>query len=464
METVAISSRLAPSLLMLAGIAGGIALLARYQNRLEKINQWRLFWIFSAVYALIACYLIRPGYHPLADAGQIYDGALAFREGNLAQFDRDGYMHIHPHQLGMLAYDLLLASVSQTPALNCAVNLLMILGINFTAWQISREITQDRLVHLLTLCLSFAFFPQLFFVLFLYGQVPGLFFLMLAFAFTLRFCRAQSWKSGVGAALCVAMAVALKKNYLIGGIAIILYLLLSFLQKPRFRKAAIAAVVAVCMLLPNPLLIRAFEGRTNSDLRNGCPSLLYVAMGTNLDNRMRAAGWFDGSNARIYWNEANGRADESNRIALRLIGQNFQNMFKDPAKAADFFSEKVISTWCEPLYQSLWSCSMARVDRQDIYTPLLHSLYGGGKAENIAEGCAAFLSLLMWLSVCAFILTSAKGKQEWMLMFLYLIGGFLFHLLSETKSQYVYPYVFCLTPFAAAGLRRLLSRISQGRS
>ena len=32
------------------------------------------------------------------------------------------------------------------------------------------------------------------------------------------------------------------------------------------------------------------------------------------------------------------------------------------------------------------------------------------------------------------------------------LGGFFFHLMWETKSQYVYPYVFMLIPMSALGI------------
>ena len=43
--------------------------------------------------------------------------------------------------------------------------------------------------------------------------------------------------------------------------------------------------------------------------------------------------------------------------------------------------------------------------------------------------------------------------------FLTLIGGFLFHLVWEGKSQYIYPYFFSLMPFAALSLARIVTAI-----
>ena len=44
---------------------------------------------------------------------------------------------------------------------------------------------------------------------------------------------------------------------------------------------------------------------------------------------------------------------------------------------------------------------------------------------------------------------------------LYFIGGFIFHLFWETKSQYAYPYVVFIIPVAAYGLYEFRSFIDQ---
>ena len=38
---------------------------------------------------------------------------------------------------------------------------------------------------------------------------------------------------------------------------------------------------------------------------------------------------------------------------------------------------------------------------------------------------------------------------------IFFLGGFFFHLIWETKSQYVYIYIFLLMPIAADGIARL---------
>ena len=45
--------------------------------------------------------------------------------------------------------------------------------------------------------------------------------------------------------------------------------------------------------------------------------------------------------------------------------------------------------------------------------------------------------------------------------FLYLFGGILFHLISETKSQYTLPYIYLQLPMIAAGYSHVSQKLSR---
>ena len=55
----------------------------------------------------------------------------------------------------------------------------------------------------------------------------------------------------------------------------------------------------------------------------------------------------------------------------------------------------------------------------------------------------------------------ADTAPEVLYPLLYLTGGFLFHLISETSSQYVYMYVYTLIPLSAAGIAQLAVRTAR---
>lgn len=458
-EYVNVFGYLLPGLKMMILTAGLFLLVWRFQNALKKIRQEWLFLLFSAVYIVIASYLILNSNHVIsADPFLVYQAALEVKAGDFSSFQPGGYIHCFPHQLGLLCYDALLTGIAQTPVIFFVVNTALTLGCNFICWKISMELSQNRLVHLLTLFFSFAFLPQLFLIMFAYGLLPGWFFLQLSFFCTLRFCRTGSWKHGLGMLASAAAAILLRKNNLIGLIAMVLYLLLQYLRVPRKRLLTAALAVAVCMVLPGKLLRIGFETYTDAQLNEPTPSALWVAMGTNIDNRTSGPGWYDGT---TYWVYENKKPEaDITAMAKAMLGQNIDKIRQEPSKAAYFFRDKMISTWCEPLYQSIWSGPKPS-DGQATTTPFLQALYSGGHPEDVLENYAKWLSLTIWTGVCLFFLRGKADKADWQLMFGYLTGGFLFHLIWETKSQYVYPYVFALLPFAACGFCRLLDRFGQ---
>lgn len=440
-------------ILLLVGLL--VLLLQRFSESLKHLNQHWLFLLFSLVYCAFAAYLIANSNTALrADAGTVYHIAQEFRQGNYDTFAQGGYMSVYPHQLGLMMFDLLISFLALTPVLNFSVNLLMVLGINFFCWKISKELSGDRMVHFLTLLLSFAFFPQLFFIMFVYGQIPGLFFLCMGFYFTLRFARTSSWASCLGVLLCISMAVLLRKNNLIGGIAITLYLLLLWIDRKNGRQLMAAAMAVICMIVPGKLLQGYVEEKTHSDLDGGCPAVLWIAMGTDIENEVRGPGWYNNFSYNTFA-DTGFQQELAAELGKEKLCENMHKIIQNPREAFSFFYRKVISTWCDPLYQSIWSGPMQIAD-QTTYTPLLLSLYGDGKAEDFADMCAKFVSLLLYTGVCAFLVLGGKKERGWELMFLYMIGGVLFHLFWETKSQYVYPYVFCLIPLSASGLHRLM--------
>ena len=89
---------------------------------------------------------------------------------------------------------------------------------------------------------------------------------------------------------------------------------------------------------------------------------------------------------------------------------------------------------------------------QQTYTAVLQSLYSGGTVENLLGMYCKGLSFLLWGSYAAYLLTSGKKENGWEIAALFLMGGFIFHIFWEGKSQYIYPYVFCLIPFCARAL------------
>ena len=129
------------------------------------------------------------------------------------------------------------------------------------------------------------------------------------------------------------------------------------------------------------------------------------------------------------------------------ISDNLQKIAARPFDAASFFAKKTVTTWCEPTLQSVWSGPLEDCGQQT-HTSLLASIYNGKKANKALTILSKTFILMLFLLSTVF-LVKHRHKNGWQLVFIFLIGGILFHLLWETKSQYVYQYVIMLIPFAS---------------
>lgn len=237
-EVTTISGSLKFSLLVLVVWAVLIVAAAFVRGRfpVRGIEEKKLFCLLTALYAVAAFYLILNVDTTLrADAESVFNAAKAFRLGDRSMLQKGGYIYRYPHQLGLMLYDCILMLFRADPAFNFVMNFVFVIGINHLSCKISDALFHDKAVNLLTIVCTFAFLPQLFFILFAYGLTPGFFFLMLAFYKALLFTERLRVRDLVVLALSAAAAVLLKRNFMIGVMALAIFFLLKLLERKNWR-------------------------------------------------------------------------------------------------------------------------------------------------------------------------------------------------------------------------------------
>lgn len=445
--------------ILLVGCVFGLAVSVHMIGLFEKVNEKKLFAVLTAVYCVAAAYLIL-NVEPVlrADAKQVLESVLKFREGDYSPFRKGGYLYRYPHQTGLVFYESQLLKFSENPQLLFLVNFLMVLGINRVSWKISDRLFGSHLINCLTILMSFAFLPQLFFILFAYGVIPGLFFMM--WGFYRGICCADERKTGDLVLMCLSLgaAVLLKQNYLIGAVAMVIFLCLKMLKTRDLRLIAGVLAVLLCVTVPGKILCRYYEQKTGGTLDQGCPSVLWVAMGTDIDNHKRGPGWYNSYIFNTY-RDADYDPQAAAETGMEKLRDNLDLIRSEPARAGQFLLEKTVSQWCDPMYQSVWSGPL-EVCGQETYTEWLQSLYSGEASERSISGYMKLLCQVIWILSSVYILMNRKSETSWELMYLYMIGGLLFHTVWEGKSQYTYPYLYVLIPFAAAAADRMLKKVT----
>jgi len=315
-------------------------------------------------------------------------------------------------------------------------------------------LTQDREVILITVILSFSFLPQFFFILFAYGLTPGFFFMILGFYNAIRFSRLHKVHNAVFAVIGAAVAATFKQNFLIGVIAIVIFWLLDAMRlrgKDILKPVVASLALILCFSVPSFLVRMYFEEKSDVKLGEGTPTVLWLAMGTDIDNRYLGPGWYTGFNYATYTNSGYD-TEEAARIGNERLKENLEEIKENPKEALTFFKDKTISQWCEPMFQSAWSGPLESCN-QFTHTKLLQSIYNG---EAAAERLAMFSKLVVLLifgCTVLFLLSKKRDGFGWQVLLLFFIGGLLFQTVWEGKSQYIYPYVFSLIPTAAYGLK-----------
>lgn len=445
--------------ILLAGCVFAFAISACMAGVLDRLNEKKLFTVLTAVYCVAAAYLIL-NVEPVlrTDASQVLNAVLKFREGDFGAFQKGGYLYRYPHQLGFVFYESLLVRFSENPQILFLVNFLMVLGINRASWKISDRLFGNTLINCLTILMSFAFLPQLFFILFAYGVIPGLFFLMWGFYLGIRYADERKPKDLVLMCLSLGAAVLLKQNYLIGAVAMVIFLCLKLLKTQDRRLIAGVLALILFVTVPGKVLYRYYERKTGSPLDQGCPSVLWVAMGTDIDNYKRGPGWYNSYIFYTYW-DADYDPQAAAEAGKEKLRENLEQIRGNPGRAWQFLLDKTVSQWCDPMYQSVWSGPLENCG-QETYTDWLRSLYSGESVERSISGCMKLLCQVIWAMAAMYLILNRKADTTWELMYLYMIGGLLFHTVWEGKSQYTYPYLYVLIPFAAAAAGRMLKRLT----
>lgn len=170
------------------------------------------------------------------------------------------------------------------------------------------------------------------------------------------------------------------------------------------------------------------------------------------DESDRLGGWYDGYNYYTY-EELNYDTSACNEIAIETIKTRLREFIDSPKYMLRFFRQKIESTWCDPLFQSIWSGSLPSLN-QELKNEKLSSLYQEGIVNDTVKNyCGGWLLMAyVMLSIFCIMVIKQRDSNIPLIGLIFFIGGFLFYLVWETKSQYTYPYIFVMIPYIACSI------------
>ena len=450
---------------------GGLALTAALLLALAAVHAFlrrragrRAFAAALALWTAAAlCFVLSVGLLPRADSALVIEAAKRFAAGDFSPLEGEYFSRVS-YQLGIclpleglarLLPGLDLNLLMQ--ALNCVISAALMALLCGLAGGLSGDARTSGAAALLYM----AFVPMLLFNMFVYGVLPMLLLCVLAMRCFARCARTGERRFGVLYALLIGAAAALKPNAMIVMLALLICAAVHALQrKDGFLLLCAALSAVLCFALPAGV-IRLYELRAGVTLAPDTGMLLRLAMG--MQDSMIAAGWYNGV-IEEYW-PLSVTPEMEKAAALEMLAARLREFAADPAGAWAFFKEKCLTQWAEPSYDILWYGAVC--GKSGRFNGLAHAIFRDGSPVrallagymNIFQQAAYVLALI---GTCGMI--SEKRTEAVQLMLpVTVLGGFLYHMLFEAKSQYIYPYMLLLLPLAAAGMDLLAGRARNKR-
>ncbi|MCL2512706.1 MAG: glycosyltransferase family 39 protein [Oscillospiraceae bacterium] len=392
---------------------------------------------------------------PTQDSSIVINAAGEFLKGDYGRMN-SAYLQNFPYQLGYIFFSEFLMRILRFKNVFLtlqAVNVICLAVSYISILDIVKITLKKNTVYIFSAFLLMMCFQPVLFTTFLYGNLPAFMFAALAVRFSLKYFENNLKRDALLSALFIGISSIIKLNSLIVAVALCAMFFLHFLKTKKLLNFAFIALILISGAMLNTLTIKQYEWRSGEKMGEGVPMVSWLAMGVN--EAVVSPGWFNAMYATGTYEAAGMDAAKASEESVRIIKERLKVFSEDPKYAASFFYEKFASQWNEPTYQSIWTNQV----RSHYAEPnrLGNYICGDGeKTFKIYMGFYQqfiFLCCLMGLAVCL-----KRGNYTYLILPVIILGGFLYHMLFEAKSQYMLTYFVLMIPIAALGLDSFLDK------
>ncbi len=438
-------------------------LLASFGSKLslvKKINQNdKLFTILKYIFlsillVLSLVWVIGTQFQPAADQYSVQKSVQEFMDGDYTAFIGTGYISLNRQQRGLFLLSYLFSLVFGSNYLTMQiVNVFACVFIYKNLSEISKEFGANNSVQLLIIISGFLYPIIPLYSYFVYGNIIGLSFSLLAFKYELLFFRDSKIKNCIISVLLIGLSLMAKSTYLIYFIAMVIYGVIRLVNDFDKKKLLIIPLFIVVYLLSSFIPTAFIESKTGVKMSQGTSYWSWVAMG--LQEGERAAGWYNGYNFDSYA-ECNNDTDVQAEKAKDYIENRVGELANNKTYAVSFFTEKIASEWNNPTSQVFWNIQdkFPSSVKEDSFFRKLVSMQSVVKMQKYLNIC----HLLIMFGAVVFAIYNLYTKHNYFetLLPITFIGGFiLLSFLSEAKAQYSIMFTILLIPCSVLGYKRL---------
>lgn len=425
-------------------------MMLRKFHRFHLTQILSILWIGVAVLWVWGAQLV-----PHADFEMVVESAKAFARNDFSIFFEHPYYHDCTYQLGFcLVMEGLLRLF---PSIDLALTMEMINAgiVMLTAVVLSlfiRDLEDSKDRYNTSMMLYFLFIPMVFFCSYVYGTILMMFLIACAFMCFLRYAKCKKNSYGLMCALSIGLAVMIKPNAMIAVAALCIIALLQAMKVRDIRGIGyVFAGALIAVLLPK-MVAWFYEVRSGVKFEANLSMLSRLTMG--FQDARSGPGWYN--NYVAYYSSTIIPLEESQPIHMQNLIMRMKEFAQNPAMFVEFMRDKCYSMWLEPTYSTLWNGSLSA--KNGPYNGMVIQLCREGMPlRALLEKYMDAFQQAMYVLACIGTYDSLKKRRDplQVLLPVMVLGGFLYHMLFEAKSQYIFVYAFFMMPLAAQGLHVL---------
>ena len=458
---------------ILSLLEAGLALAVGFFLAMVFSDKKRIKYLFIftiAWYILMgAIFILFSRSAPAADALTTLRMAEMYAANDLSFVGTDSYLTYYPQQIGLTVFlGMIIKAVKILPysfayyhiikVIYCLINCLT---FSF-GYLLVKNMWGSSRINATYMILSIFNLPFIMYASFVYSEIPS-FCLIMGGTFFIYMMIKEKGMAPVNIVfgiICLTLSVLIRKNSLIFVIAVLIVLILKFMESRRADILLSAVILLILCFTILPVTLKIFEAKTGRDVSKGVTALSYFAMG--MQEGGFGPGWYNGFNFDTF-TESGMDPEKSNEISREAIKERREYFKNNSEEFVKFYKGKFLTQWTDPTY----AACQATYDEYGGRINFFKSLYTGKWNATFIHLCNIYQNLIyagafVW-AVFRFV-PALKNKKEDMaadyILLIAVIGGFIFHMLWEANSRYIFLYAMMLIPYAAAAIGGFFDKVS----
>ena len=447
-NTVLVPNALLLNLVLTLALGVGLWLVSAALRRFARV---RLTGVLAALWLIgTLAFLLGAQTQQIYDFEYVMEGARLFARGNYKMMSMD-YFNAYGYQLGFCLPMEILLRVMPSLDINLfmqATNVLLSVAAAGVLVALC-EVLAGRRTRYAAAALYLTFLPGMLYCSFVYATMPMIFLCACAFlCFALYLQRRRVGLAAV-AGVCVAVAVMLKPNAYVPLLSLLICALVDGLTSRDLKLLACLLLGTALAVLLARAAIWQYELRSGVRIAPEISAAARLSMGLQRENAQ--AGWYNRYFERFYPLDVT--MEQEHAIAMADVSARLAEFRADPAMAAAFVRDKMLSQWLEPTYGTMWYGNLCEQTGPLAGMARLVYAQGSGLRAALERYMAVWQQALYALAaVGTASALCRRGNAAQLMLPVAILGGFLYHMIFEAKSQYIYVYAFYAIPMAAQGL------------